>query len=186
MVLWVSASATDLGVYVVFRVLDPDGRKVPYAVWPLADGCPLSYGVLKVSHRATDSMRSTEWRPYHTHRKADYAPPVPDEIAPIHVEMLLTTARVQRGHRLQLIIEPCSNYSARAWRAYGDMAGQGSQYKDGFETVGGSPYDRSYHVNMENRIHTGPARISQLLIPSAPVRPSIVSEIVGHVKYHTS
>lgn len=164
--LWVSASAKDMDVYVILRILDSSDQEVPYAVRPLGSGCPVSHGMLKASHRVLDPQRSTEWRPYHTHKKADYAPLVPDEIVEIQVEMVPTTARVRRGHRLQVIIEPYSNIAAHAWRAYGDLAGLASEPIDGLEFVGGRPYDPSYHAKVENRIHTGPCYLSKITIPT--------------------
>jgi predicted acyl esterase len=165
-ILWVSASAKDMDLYTVLRVLDTDGKEASYAVMPLAKGCPLSHGSLKVSHRATDPKLSTIWRPWHTHLENDYAPLFPDEVVSVHIEMTLTTARVARGYRFQLIIEPYSGHSETTWRAYGGIASGESQAKDNRNTVGGRPYDNSYHEGVENRIHTGPNYLSKLLIPS--------------------
>lgn len=165
-ILWVSASALDMDVYAVLRVLDQYGKEVSYAAMPLMEGCPLSHGCLKVSHRATDPERSTIWRPWHTHRQKDYAPLVPDEIVSVHVEMTLATAKVSRGYRIQLLLEPFSGASSSTWKAYGGIASPGSQAEDQTRSVGGRAYDASYHKGVENRIHTGPTYLSRLLIPS--------------------
>ncbi|CAK7207047.1 hypothetical protein SEUCBS139899_009855 [Sporothrix eucalyptigena] len=167
-ILWVSASATDMDVYTLLRVLDPAGREVSYAVRPLADGCPLSHGCLKVSHRATDPALSTPYRPWHTHREQDYSPLKPDEIVSIHVEMTLATARVPKGHRLQLLVEAFSSESSATWRAYGGIASPGTGTKEHSETLGGRPYEHAYHIGVENRIHTGPDHPSKLIIPTIP------------------
>ncbi|KAL4733874.1 Alpha/Beta hydrolase protein [Aspergillus similis] len=144
-VLWVSASSSDMDVYAVLRVLDPEGKEVSYAVRPLMEGCPLSHGCLKVSHRATDPNRSTPWRPWHTHKQKDYAPLAPDEIYSIHVEMTLATAKVLSGSRIQLLLEPFSGSSSSTWKAYGGIASPENQAKDDKQSVGGHAYDISYH-----------------------------------------
>ncbi|KAL4802077.1 Alpha/Beta hydrolase protein [Aspergillus unguis] len=165
-ILWVSSSSTDMDIYAVLRVLDPEGKEISYAVRPLMQGCPLSHGCLKVSHRATDPQRSTPWRPFHTHREKDYAPLKPGEICSVHVEMTLATARVRRGSRFQLLIEPFSGESSSTWKAYGGIASPGNQAGDNGESVGGRAYDIAYHKGAENRIHTGGVHLSRLLIPS--------------------
>jgi predicted acyl esterase len=164
--LWVSASAFNMDVYAVLRVLDQYGKEVSYAAMPLMEGCPLSHGCLKVSHRASDLERSIPWRPFHTHRQKDYAPLVPDEIVSVHVEMTLATARVPRGYRIQLLLEPFSGASSSTWKAYGGIASPGSQAEDQNRSVGGRACDASYHKGVENCIHTGPTHLSKLIIPS--------------------
>ena len=109
--LWVSSTSADMDIYATLRVVDPSGTEVPYAVRAREPGIPVAHGCLKVSHRALDPDRTSERRPWHSHRRADHAPlRSPDEIVPIEVELSITTAWIPAGHRLRLVLEPFEGY----------------------------------------------------------------------------
>ena len=105
---------------------------------------PLAHGCLKVSHRALDRVRTSERRPWHTHRRRDYAPlRSADEVVPVEIELSITTAWIPRGHRLRLVLEPFEGFK-----------GPGGRADDRPGMVAGRTYDPSYHVGATNRVHT--------------------------------
>ena len=157
--LWVSASVADADVFVTLRVLGPDGEEVSYGVGDSDPAAPLSFGCLRVSQRATVPARSTGERPWHTHRLADRAPLAPEEVVPIEVELLPFTARVPAGHRLRVELQPLDGRVGAAGRATDDEG-----------IVAGRRYDRAYHDGAVNRVHTGPATPSALVLPVVPRR----------------
>jgi predicted acyl esterase len=159
--LWVSSTSADMDVYATVRVLDPSGVEVPYAVRPREPGFPLAHGCLKVSHRALDPVRTSERRPWHTHRQADHAPlSSPDEIVPIEIELSITTAWIPRDHRVRLILEPFEGFK-----------GPGGRTDDRPGMVAGRTYDPSYHAGATNRLHTGPDHPSHIRLPVVPWTP---------------
>jgi predicted acyl esterase len=121
------------------RVIDEDGEIVP-VVLDLNPNAAMAKGCLKVSHRKQDETLRTKYRPYHTHRKADYAPLVTGEIVECEVEMFPSTMRIRKGWRLLLEIQPPGL----------------SEIHD--------PHD-DYSNGAENLIHMGKATPSYLQIP---------------------
>ena len=62
----------------------------------------VAYGWLRVSHRKLDPVRSTPYRPYHTHDEIQKVRP--GEPVAVEIEILPTSAVFERGHRLVLEI----------------------------------------------------------------------------------
>ena len=150
--LWVSSSSSDIDLYLGLRVIDENGREVNYS-GPTTMGLavrnyPLSKGWLKVSHRKRDEARSTDYTVKHTHLKADYAPLTPGEIVPVEVEIVPTTARIRKGHRIRLDVQP----------------------HDGFDHGTRHAYVSSYHDGATNTLHTGPEYPSWIQLPIVPDR----------------
>jgi predicted acyl esterase len=142
--LWVSSSSTDADVFVAVRVFDGE-REVQYRTREPGSAAPLTWGVLKASHRALDPELSTAERPWHTHRQNDALPLTPGEIVPIEVELLPATARIPAGYRLRVEIS----------------AAEGRGRVPGFERA----YDESYHKGAVNRVFTGDVHVSSITIP---------------------
>jgi predicted acyl esterase len=147
--LWVASSSADMDVFVSLRVLDEQGREIRYEsvvlpVDPLHIH-PVGHGLLKVSRRRLDAVRSTEHWPVHTHREEDCAPLSNDEIVPIEVGLNPSTALIRKGCRLRVDIQPYA------------PAG-----------VPVRAYDPAYHVGAVNRLYTGPAHPSYLQLPIVP------------------
>lgn len=76
LVVWVSSTSEDMDIFAALRVLDEDNREVDFCGPARIPGTgarfyPLAKGWLKVSHRKLDVARSTEFRPKHTHLRAD-------------------------------------------------------------------------------------------------------------------
>ncbi|GGF30724.1 CocE/NonD family hydrolase [Subtercola lobariae] len=149
--LWVSSSSSDLDVYASLRVIDENDREVRYeSLVPPVDPTnihPVGHGLLKVSHRALDEARSSEYWPVHTHAEADYAPLEGDEIVPIEIGLNPSTAVIRKGYRLRIDVQPYS--------------------------PAGIPirtYDESYHVGATNSVYTGPEHPSYVQLPIVPAR----------------
>ena len=149
--LWVSSTSHDMDVFVSLRVLDQDDREIRYeSLVPPVDPTnihPVGHGLLKVSHRLLDGDRSTEYWPVHTHLEADHQPLVADEVVAIEVGLNPSSARIPRGCRLRVDIQPYSPAGVPA-RAY----------------------DTSYHVDATNTVLTGPDHPSYVQLPIVPAR----------------
>lgn len=103
--LYVSSTSHDMAVLVNLRVLDENDQLVP-VVLDLDPSFPMAKGALKVSHRRQDPDKRTDYRPYHTHKEADYAPLTPGEIVNCEVELFPSTMRIKKGWKLMLEIQP--------------------------------------------------------------------------------
>ena len=147
--LWVAATSTDMDVYVSLRVIDEEGREIRYeSLVPPIDPAnihPTGHGLLKVSHRALDLERSTEWWPVHTHLESDHRPLEPGETVYVELGLNPSTAVIRQGCRLRVDVQPYS------------PAGLPSR-----------TYDASYHVGATNTIFTGPDHPSFLQLPIVP------------------
>ena len=110
--LWVSSTSRDLDVFVSLRVLDYHDREIRYeSLVPPIDPAnihPVGHGLLKVSHRALDDARSTEYWPVHTHAEADYQPLEDGEIVAIEVGLYPSSALIRKGSRLRIDVQPYS------------------------------------------------------------------------------
>jgi predicted acyl esterase len=100
--LWVKSSTTDMDVFATLRLIDPDGHDVTFdgASEPHA---PVSQGWLRVSHRAFDPDRSTEYRPYHPRLIAEGM--VPGQLCEADVEIWPASIVAPKGYRLALTIQ---------------------------------------------------------------------------------
>jgi predicted acyl esterase len=64
--LWVSSSTTDMDIFAAARLIDPQGRDVTF-MGNSDPNVPLGLGYLRVSQRAADPARSTEYTAFHPH-----------------------------------------------------------------------------------------------------------------------
>ncbi len=151
LVLWVASTSEDMDMYVALRVLDETNREIDFCGPALIPGIstdfyPLAKGWLKVSHRKLDTQRSTEFRPKHTHLRADHAPLHAGEIVPVEVEIIPNTGLIRKGHRLRADIQPYTG------------VGHGMRHA----------YDTAYHDGAHNTIYTGPEHPSYVQLPVVP------------------
>jgi predicted acyl esterase len=145
--LWVASTSSDADVFVALRVIDGE-REVPYRTREPGSVAPLTWGCLKVSHRAIDPTRSTSERPWHTHRREDALLLSPDEVVKVDVELMPATGRIPAGRRLRIEISP--------------VEGRGGI--PGWERA----YDESYHRDAVNPVFTGGLSPSSITIPVVP------------------
>jgi uncharacterized protein len=150
--LWVSSTSEDMDIYVSLRILDEKDREVDYigtaTMGMPTKHYPLAKGWLKVSHRKLDASRSTEYTAKHTHFKADHAPLKNGEVVPVEIEIIPSTARIRKGHRIRVDIQPF----------------------DGFRHGTRHGYDPSYHDGARNVVYTGPDHLSYIQLPIVPDR----------------
>ncbi|WP_410623670.1 CocE/NonD family hydrolase [Amycolatopsis sp. cmx-8-4] len=151
LVVWVASTSEDMDVFVALRVLDEQGREVDFCGPALIPGIstrfyPLAKGWLKVSHRKLDPARSTEFRPKHTHLRADHAPLRDGEIVPVEVEIIPNTGLIRKGQRLRVDIQSHTG------------VGHGMRHA----------YDPAYHDGARNTIFTGPEHPSYVQLPVVP------------------
>ncbi len=142
--LWASSTSSDMDIFASVRVIDEKNEEVAYGLSPTVGDYPVGLGWLKVSHRKLDKEKSTIYRPYHTHLKADYAPLTSSkEVVEVEVELWPMTALIKKGHRIRLDVQPadgCSHGNRKA-------------------------YDATYHRGASNTIYTGPGHPSYLQLP---------------------
>lgn len=157
--MWVSSSSTDMDVFASVRAIGSDDSEVDFTGFTTMAfpdrPTPLMKGWLKVSHRMLDPERSTEYSPKHTHRKADYAPLVPDELVQVEIELIPNTGMVRAGQRLRVDIQPY------------DGVAHGTHHS----------YDASFHDGATNAVHTGPAHLGYVQLPIVPTRPGSNSQV---------
>jgi predicted acyl esterase len=159
--LWVSSSTTDADLFVVFRVFTPDLREVVF-MGAIDPHTPVAQGWLRASHRALDPERSTEWRPYHRHDRAE--PLVPGTPVALDIELWPTSIVVPAGHRLALTVrgrdyEWQATTGARLSNFKNELKGCGPFLHD-------DPRDRPAAVFAgRTTLHAGPGREGWLLLP---------------------
>ena len=138
-----------MDVFVALRVIQPDGTELMYANDPRE---PMTSGSLKVSHRVTD-------RGARPPAALAYPPRGRRPAAVLGARSSRSRSRswgsrpgLPAGGQLRLDIHPIERN--------GDPLGGGEGYQ--------RAYDHSYHDAARNRVHTGPAFPSQLVVPVMP------------------
>ena len=159
--IWVSSDTKDADLFLVVRVFTPDFKEVVFH-GALDPHTPVASGWLIASHRALDKDRSTEWAPFHTHKKAE--PLTPGEIYELDIEIHASGMVIPEGYRVALSIR------GRDYVYPGEPDAGLSNMKNQFTGVG--PF---LHDDLDNRpedifdnqvtIHIGPGRPSYLLLP---------------------
>jgi predicted acyl esterase len=95
--LWVRSTTAAMDIFATLRLIDPEGRDVTFT-GDTDPRVPLSQGYFRVSHRAVDPRKSTEYRPYHSHLAAE--PMTPGQLYETEVEFLHpTSVVVPKGYR---------------------------------------------------------------------------------------
>ena len=95
--LLASSSTADADLFVVIRVLDPDGNDVTFVSAQDPRGI-ITKGWLRASHRKLDPQRSLPYRPYHPHDEKQ--PLTPGERVELDVEIWPTSVLVPAGYRI--------------------------------------------------------------------------------------
>lgn len=92
--LWMISSAPDTDIEVMLTEVRPDGQEVY-----------VQRGWLRASHRALDASRSTDVRPYQTHRLEDVAPLMSRQPALLRVELFPMAHVFRAGSALRITVE---------------------------------------------------------------------------------
>ena len=100
--LWVKSSTADMDIFATLRLIDPAGHDVTFdgASEPRA---PVAQWWLRVSHRALDPKRSTEYRPFHPHRASE--PMTPGSLYETDVEIWPSSIVVPKSYHLALTVQ---------------------------------------------------------------------------------
>jgi predicted acyl esterase len=145
--LWVSSSGTDADLFAVIRNLAPEGTEVTYpGPRPGGPRIAAAYGWLRASHRKLDPVRSTPYRPFHTHDEIQKL--TPGEPVCVEIEIWPTSIVFPAGHRL--VLEVGSRDDKRTTFQHSDAR------------------DRVYGGT--TTIHAGERFDSRLLLPIIPAR----------------
>ena len=163
--LFVSSSTTDADLFAVLRVFAPDGEEVVFQ-GALDPHTPVGQGWLRASQRRLDPVRSTPWRPYHTHDRSE--PLVPGEVVQLDIEIIPTCIVVPVGHRVALTIR------GRDYE-YGGAAATLSNMKNPMRGCG--PFEHDDETDRPAavfggrvRLHAGEGRAPHLLLPIIPAK----------------
>jgi predicted acyl esterase len=163
--LWISNSSEDTDLFLVVRLVDPEGREVHFhgATEPKQ---PISQGWLRASHREVDSSRSLPYRPFHPHRRR--LPLNPGEVYRLDVEIWPTCIVAPAGYRLALTV------LGRDW----DHGEEGTPSHLGYELRGcglnvhDDPVTRPPEIyDSTVTLYGGSEYPSSLLVPVIPARP---------------
>ena len=95
--LFVASSTTDADIFLVLRVLDPEGKDVKF-ISGIDPGGVITNGWLRASHRKLDPKRSLPYRPWHPHDER--WPLTPSETVDLDVEIWPTSVIVPAGYRI--------------------------------------------------------------------------------------
>ena len=159
--LFVSSATTDADLFLVLRVFAPDGEEVLFS-GTLDPHTPVGQGWLRASHRRLDPDLTREYRPYHTHDKAD--PLVPGEVYELDIEIWPTCIAIPAGYRVALTV--CGKdyeYDGEPVRlGWLSMRGCGPFLHDDPQGRPPEVYGRPV------TIHTGPTRGGYVLLPVVP------------------
>ena len=162
--LFVSSSAPDADLFLVFRVFTPDLREVVF-MGAIDPHTPVAQGWLRASHRELDPRLSNDYRPYHAHRRKQ--PLAPGEIVQLDVELWPTSIVAPAGHRLALTVrgrdyEWQKHTGATLTNFKNELLGCGPFLHD-------DPRDRPVDVFGGNvTLHAGPEHPSYILLPVIP------------------
>ena len=162
--LYVSSTTTDADLFLVLRMIAPDGEDVvfPGAIDPHT---PVAQGWLRMSHRKLDTGLSTSYRPYHSHDEVQ--PLVPGEVYRCDVEIWPTSLVIPAGYRVALTVRGRDHEvhypgSPRLGSFKNEMTGCGPFLHD-------DPLDRPAELTGGTQtLWAGPQRQPYLLLPVIP------------------
>ena len=151
--LWVSSSTEDMDLFVTLRAFDARGIEITF-VSAIDPKCPISQGWLRASHRKVDPVRSTEYRPVHTHEESQKL--APGEVYPVDIEVWPTSIALDKGCRLALTIQGKDF----------ERPNEPGPYKGSGFFLHNDPRDRPPDIfGGTHTIHIGPDHDSYVLLP---------------------
>jgi len=162
--LFVSSSTEDADLFLIVRVFDPEGKELTF-MGSTDPHTPIANGWLRVSHRALDPEKSTFYRPYHPHDKAEKL--TPGEVYECDVEIVTSCIVVPAGWRVAFTVR------GKDYEYTGELSEFGKQFHYSTRGTGGmthnDPDDRPPAV-FDNKVtlHAGSGRDPYLLLPIIP------------------
>jgi hypothetical protein len=148
-----SSSTPDMDLFATIRAYDPAGREVTFFASD-EPAFPVSMGWLRGTHRKLDTVRSSDWIPYHTHD--EYQPLNPGEIYAFDIEIWAASIALPKGSRLTLTL---------AGRDF-EREGATGTHRGSGPFVHADPVDRPLEkYSGEQTVHSGRGRESYLQLP---------------------
>jgi predicted acyl esterase len=161
--LWVSSATTDADLFLVLRVLDPDGKEAVF-IGSNDPRVPVGLGWLRASHRKLDLQRSLPYRPWHTHDEEWPLPP--GEPVEVDIEIWPTSIVVPCGYRIALAVR------GKDYEYDGSDAGLANApypMKGVGPFTHADPDDRPAAIfDCRNTLHFRPGMMPYLLLPVIP------------------
>ena len=158
--LFVSSATTDADLFLVVRVLDPNGKEVTFK-GTVDPHTPVAQGWLRASHRKLDKTLSLPYRPYHPHDEV--LPVKPEEVYELDIEIWPTGIVVPKGYTIALTVRG-KDYE---WDGPGMRL---NNFKNELKGCGPFLHDeRPMDVyGGKVTVHAGPDQASYLLLPVIP------------------
>lgn len=160
----VSSETTDVDLFCVLRLYDPDGEEVTF-MGSTDPNTPIANGWLRASHRALVREKTLPYRPFHPHDQVE--PLVPGEVYRCEVEFVPTCIVVPPGWQLAL------NVRGRDYEYTGPLSEFAQRFHYATRGTGGmthaDPDDRPPEIFDTNvTIHSSPDQVSSILLPVIP------------------
>jgi len=162
--LFVASSTVDADLFLIVRVFDPAGNEVTF-MGSTDPNTPIANGWLRASQRQLDPKRSTPYRPYHTHERAE--PLTPGQVYQCDVEIIPSCIVVPKGWRAAVTIR------GKDYRYDGALGEFAKTFCYATRGTGGmthsDPGDRPMDVfGGKVTLHVGDGRDAYLLLPIIP------------------
>ncbi|MXP24958.1 CocE/NonD family hydrolase [Altererythrobacter indicus] len=107
--LWVEAEgAEDMDLFIALQKVDAHGNPVGFHFYAFYDDGPMALGWLRVSHRALDEQRSTDWQPVHSHLTEELLQP--GQVVPVDIEIWPASVLFREGESLRLVVKGMDIY----------------------------------------------------------------------------
>jgi predicted acyl esterase len=163
--LSVSSGTTDLDIFAVLRVFDPQGKEVVFH-GALDPHTPIGQGWLRASHRKMDPKLSLPYRPYYTHDELQ--PLTPGQVVGLDIEIWPTCIVVPPGYRIAMTIRgkdyEWDGPAATLSNMKNPMKGCGPFVHD-------DPEDRPMSIfGGKNTLHFGAGHDNYITLPIIPAK----------------
>jgi predicted acyl esterase len=132
--LWIAAEeADDADLFAGIEKLDAAGQVVGFSGYNFLADDIVAKGWLRLSHRELDDARSTETRPWHTHRRLQKVRP--GEVVSADVEIWPSSTLFEAGSTLRLVVQ------GHELRDYPDFGHTDSVNRGSYRLFTGGRYD---------------------------------------------
>jgi hypothetical protein len=165
--LFVSSSTKDADIFLVVKVIAPDGEEVVFH-GALDPNTPVAQGWLRASHRKLDAALSTFYRPYHTHDELQ--PLTPGQPVELDVEIWPTCIVVPRGHRIELNVRG-KDYVYKGSRSTSRLSNMKNEFTGCGPFLHNDPDDRPVEIyGGTTTLITAPTQENYVLLPVIPAK----------------
>jgi uncharacterized protein len=166
--LFVSSSTKDADIFLVVKVIAPDGEEVVFH-GALDPNTPVAQGWLRASHRKLDKALSTSYRPYHTHDEIQ--PLTPGQPVELDVEIWPTCIVVPRGYRIELNVRG-KDYVYEGSRSTGRLSNMKNEFTGCGPFLHNDPDDRPAAIyGGTTTLTTSPSQENYVLLLVIPAKP---------------